>query len=153
MSAVIKESPQFRPLRSEDIDVVMAIESIIYPFPWTAGNFRDSLRAGYSCWAYEFNGHLFGYAILMIGAGEAHLLNISIASEWQRQGWGRKLMQHLIQLAREYAAENIFLEVRSSNVGAQRLYEDIGFTRIALRKNYYPNHSGREDAILMGLRL
>ena len=89
----------------------------------------------------------------MIGAGEAHLLNISIASEWQRQGWGRKLMQHLIQAAREYAAENIFLEVRSSNVGAQRLYEDIGFTRIALRKNYYPNHSGREDAILMGLRL
>ena len=59
MSAVIKENPQFRPLCAQDIDAVMAIESVIYPFPWTVGNFRDSLRAGYSCWVYEFNGHLF----------------------------------------------------------------------------------------------
>ena len=153
MSAVPSPVFSFRPMSKEDVDAVMALENTLYAFPWTPGNFRDSLNAGYSCWVYEFGSHLVGYAVMMLGAGEAHVLNIAIGVEWQRQGLGRRLMQYLIQVAREYRAEMMFLEVRPSNLAAQRLYEDIGFNEIATRKHYYLSHGGREDAILMGMAL
>ena len=153
MSAVPCQAFSFRPMNKDDVDAVMAIERELYPFPWTPGNFRDSLNARYSCWVYEFGSHLVGYAVLMLAAGEAHVLNIAIGADWQRQGLGRRLMQHLIKVAREYRAEMMFLEVRPSNLAAQRLYDDLGFNEIATRKHYYPAHDGREDAILMGLAL
>ena len=101
----------------------------------------------------EFGSIFVGYAVLMLGAGEAHVLNIAIAQDWQRQGLGRRLLQHLIKVAREYRAEMMFLEVRPSNTNALRLYENIGFNEIATRRGYYPAHDGHEDAILMGLAL
>lgn len=153
MSAVLKDTPSFRPMCLEDLDKVMASELKIYSHPWTLGNFRDSLNAGYSCWVYEYGESLIGYGLVMLAAGEAHLLNVGVAKEWQRQGMGRKLMQHLIKVAREYQAEFMFLEVRPSNIPAIRLYEDIGFNEMAIRKNYYPAHNGREDAVLMGMTL
>ena len=153
MSAVLKIGPSLRPMSPDDLDAVMQAEVQIYPFPWTIGNFRDSLSAGYSCWVYEMDGMMIGYAVMMLAAGEAHLLNLGIAKEWQRQGRGRKLLQHLIKVAREYHAEAMFLEVRPSNIVALRLYEDVGFNEMAVRKNYYPGHNGREDAILMGISL
>ena len=153
MSAVPSQAFTFRPMHADDVDTVMAIEHVLYDFPWTPGNFSDSLNAGYSCWVYEFGSHLVGYAVLMLAVDEAHVLNIAIGAEWQRQGLGRRFMQHLIKVAREYRAEMMFLEVRPSNRAAQRLYEDIGFNEIATRKNYYPSHGGRENAILMGMAL
>lgn len=153
MSAVLKDTPSFRPMCLDDLDKVMASELKIYSHPWTLGNFRDSLNAGYSCWIYEYGESLIGYGLVMLAAGEAHLLNVGVAKEWQRQGMGRKLMQHLIKVAREYQAEFMFLEVRPSNIPAIRLYEDIGFNEMAIRKNYYPAHNGREDAVLMGMTL
>ncbi|TCV90330.1 ribosomal protein S18-alanine N-acetyltransferase [Sulfurirhabdus autotrophica] len=153
MSAVLNNAPSFRPMCLDDLDKVMASELKIYSHPWTFGNFRDSLNAGYSCWIYEYGESLIGYGLVMLAAGEAHLLNVGIAKEWQRQGMGRKLMQHLIKVSREYQAEFMFLEVRPSNIPAIRLYEDIGFNEMAIRKNYYPAHGGREDAVLMGMTL
>ena len=153
MSALPDQAFTFRPMKQNDVDAVMLLELALYPFPWTPGNFRDSLNAGYSCWVFEFGSHLVGYAVLMLAVGEAHVLNVAIGGEWQRQGLGRRLMQHLIKVAREYRAEMMFLEVRPSNHAALRLYEEIGFNEIATRKHYYPAHDGREDAILMGLSL
>jgi ribosomal-protein-alanine N-acetyltransferase len=153
MSAVLEEAPRFRPMCSSDVASVMQIERGLYPFPWTEGNFRDSLNAGYSCWVCAFGPHVLGYAVMMLGAGEAHVLNIAIARDWQRQGLGRKLMLHLIELARQYRATEIFLEVRPSNAAARRLYHAMGFNEIAARRNYYPAHGGREDAILMAMTL
>jgi ribosomal-protein-alanine N-acetyltransferase len=153
MSAVLQTEPNFRPMQKEDLDAVMAIESQIYPFPWSQGNFSDSLDAGYSCWVYDFCGYVVGYAVMMLAAGEAHLLNVGIGREWQRQGMGRRVVQHMIAVAREYRADIMFLEVRPSNIPARRLYEDIGFNEMGLRKKYYPAENGREDAILMGLQL
>lgn len=153
MSAVLDTAFSFRPMRPEDVDAIMALERALYPFPWTPGNFRDSLKAGYSCWVVEFGSHLVGYGVLMLAAGEAHVLNVAIGADWQRQGLGRRLMQYLIKVAREYAAEMMFLEVRPSNRAARALYEDIGFAEIATRRHYYPAHDGREDALLMGLAL
>lgn len=153
MSAVLNNAPSFRPMCLDDLEKVMASELKIYSHPWTFGNFRDSLNAGYSCWIYEYGESLIGYGLVMLAAGEAHLLNVGISKEWQRQGMGRKLMQHLIKVSREYQAEFMFLEVRPSNIPAIRLYEDIGFNEMAIRKNYYPAHGGREDAVLMGMTL
>ena len=153
MSAVPQQIFTYRPMNKADVAAIMPLEHALYPFPWTPGNFTDSLHAGYSCWVCEFGSILAGYAILMLGAGEAHVLNIAIGQDWQRQGLGRRFMQHLIKVAREYRAEMMFLEVRPSNASARHLYEDIGFNEMATRRGYYPSHKGREDAILMGLVL
>ena len=153
MSAVPEQIFSFRPMNKSDVAAIMPLERALYIFPWTPGNFTDSMNAGYSCWVYEFGSIMVGYAVLMLGAGEAHVLNIAIAKDWQRQGLGRRLLQYLIKVAREYRAEMMFLEVRPSNIGALRLYEDVGFNEMATRRGYYPAHDGREDAILMGLSL
>lgn len=153
MNAVLKPEMRFRPLQMADLDQVMEIESEIYPFPWSRGNFSDSLKAGYSCWACEIDRQLMGYAVLMMVLDEAHLLNISIAREFQSRGLGRKLLEHIIAKARQHGGQMMFLEVRPSNKAALRLYEDMGFNEFSVRKGYYPATNGREDAILMGLTL
>jgi [ribosomal protein S18]-alanine N-acetyltransferase len=153
MNAVLKPAISYRPLRKGDLDAVMAIEPEIYPHPWTRGNFSDSLRAGYSCWACEQDGELIGYAVMMLVLDEAHLLNVSIAKGFQGRGLGLRLLEHLIAVARRHGAQMMFLEVRPSNKSALALYEKIGFNEFSVRKGYYPAANGREDAILMGLAL
>jgi [ribosomal protein S18]-alanine N-acetyltransferase len=153
MSALLSPAPVFRPMRAADLDEVLAIEQGIYSHPWTMGHFRDSLHAGYSCWVMECGGQLAGYGVLMIGVGEAHLLNLSVAADWQGQGLGRSLLHHFIAIARGSEARRIFLEVRPSNEAARWLYADIGFRELYVRRGYYPAEAGREDAILMGLDL
>jgi [ribosomal protein S18]-alanine N-acetyltransferase len=148
-----KSQLHLRPMQMADLDAISEIEPQVYSHPWSRGNFSDSLNAGYSCWAYEDNGILFGYAVLMTVLDEAHLLNISIAKSHQGQSLGRNLLEHMMQIARKHGAQNIFLEVRPSNTAAVRLYESIGFNEMAIRRNYYPAIAGREDAILMGMAL
>jgi len=144
---------KFRPMKMADLDAVMAIEPTIYPYPWTRGNFSDSLNAGYSCWIYEEGRTMIGYAVMMLVLDEAHLLNLSIAAPYQGRGLGRELLIHLMYMARDHGALNIFLEVRPSNTAAVRLYENVGFNEMAVRRGYYPAKDGREDAILMGMAL
>ncbi len=153
MSAQLEHAPLLRPMQTADLDAVMRIERKIYLHPWTRGNFRDSLNAGYSCWIYQFAQSIVGYAVMMVAADEAHVLNLSIAAKWQRQGWGKKLLQQVLDLARQHRARIMLLEVRPSNVAALGLYEGFGFKRIALRRGYYPAGPDREDAILLELRL
>jgi|SRR5262252_3417539 ribosomal-protein-alanine N-acetyltransferase len=153
MSAVLQPDPWIQPLKERDIETVAAIEREIYEFPWTLGNFRDSLAAGYSCWALDSPEGLIGYAVMMLGASEAHLLNLSIAPSYQRRGLGAGLLEHLIRIARAYGAHVIFLEVRRSNTAGQRLYARYGFAESGLRKDYYPAARGREDALIFSLAL
>jgi ribosomal-protein-alanine N-acetyltransferase len=94
-----------------------------------------------------------GYFILMAAAGEAHLLNLSIAARHQRSGHGRALLREAAELARRRGAASLFLEVRPSNLAAQALYTRFGFRRVSVRKAYYPSHSGREDALVFALTL
>lgn len=136
-----------------DLDAVMEIESRAYDFPWTEGIFRDCLRVGYCCWCYEIDGLIQGYGVMSVAAGESHILNISVRPESQRQGIGSKLMKHFLQLARRHDADTVMLEVRPSNRLAIKLYEKLGFNEIGVRRNYYPAHQGREDALLLALSL
>jgi ribosomal-protein-alanine N-acetyltransferase len=153
MSAVLKEPPRLGAMREQDLDEVMAIERAIYSHPWTRGNFSDSLRAAYECRTWRLEGELIGYFILLVAAGEAHLLNLSIAARHQRSGHGRALLREAAALARRGGARNVFLEVRPSNLAAQALYTRFGFRRIGVRRGYYPAHSGREDALVLTLAL
>jgi ribosomal-protein-alanine N-acetyltransferase len=153
MSAVLKPKFELLPMSAADFPAVMAIETRIYAFPWTQGNFRDSLAAGYNCWVYLRDGELIGYAVLMHASDQAHLLNLSIAANCQRQGCGGLLLQGVCALARGNGARLLFLEVRPSNVAALRLYERHGFQRIGLRRDYYPAPAGREDALIFSLPL
>lgn len=153
MSARLDIAPGYRRMTTLDFDAVMAIEQAIYPHPWTRGNFSDSLAAGYHCWVVECGGMMTGYSVVMIAAGEAHLLNLSIAAQWQRRGLGSELLRFIVGHARDCAVARIFLEVRSSNVAALALYVRAGFARIGMRRGYYPVRGGNEDAIVMELVL
>ena len=153
MSAVLKDVPELERMREEDLPEVMAIEQAIYTHPWTHANFADSLRAGYECRTWRVNGELVGYFFLMAAAGEAHLLNLSIAEPHQRRGHGAALLAEAAGLARRLGAKNVFLEVRPSNRAAQKLYTRAGFRRVAVRRGYYPAHTGREDALVLTLVL
>ena len=153
MSAVLKDVPELHSMREADLAEVLAIENAIYTHPWTMGNFADSLRAGYDCFTWRVGGELVGYFILMAAAGEAHLLNLSIAERHQRRGHGTALLREVAALARRRGAGNMFLEVRPSNQAAQNLYTRFGFRKIAVRRDYYPAHFGREDALVFSLTL
>lgn len=140
-------------MAAADLDAVVAIEETIYPHPWTRGNFSDSLAADYHCWIVECGGEIAGYSVVMVGAGEAHLLNLSVAARWQRRGLGREVLGFVLRLARESGARRILLEVRPSNEAARALYAAAGFAEIATRRGYYPAGGGREDAIVLQLEL
>ena len=153
MSAVPKPALELRRMTEADLPGVMAIETEIYAFPWTPGNFRDSIAAEYGCWAYVMDGGMIGYAVMMLAADEAHLLNLSVAAGCQNQGHGSLLLRRLFDLARGGGARVMVLEVRPSNTAGQRLYQRHGFQRLGLRRDYYPAPDGREDALIFSLPL
>ena len=153
MSALLQKLPKLRPMYAGDIDTIMRIEKSIYPYPWTRGNFTDSISAGYSCWVTECGGEIAAYGVLMLGAKEAHILNLSVAVSWQRNGLGSNLLWQFIETAKDKKTNTMFLEVRRSNVVAQALYKNAGFTELTVRRNYYPASDGKEDAIIMSLPL
>lgn len=153
LSTDLSEAPEWKPLCEADLARVAAIEADVYVFPWSVGNFRDSLFAGYECTGCWVQGELVGYAIVMSALDEAHLLNIAVASEWQRRGIGALFLRWLIEAARKRALEMMYLEVRPSNSVGRHLYQRFGFRQLGLRRDYYPAVTGREDALFLGLNL
>jgi ribosomal-protein-alanine N-acetyltransferase len=153
VSAVPIPQLQYRRMRAADLAEVARLEKSLYEFPWSLGNFRDSVNAGYDCWTVTHGETVIGYAILMVALDEAHLLNFAVSSEWQNQGIGRAFLAHIVQVAREAGAQIVYLEVRPSNVAARHLYRKMGFQQIAIRPEYYPATAGREDALFLGLTL
>jgi [ribosomal protein S18]-alanine N-acetyltransferase len=144
--------PQWRPLRLADLAYVAALEAQIHAAPWTMGNFRDALAAGYSARVGERDFRIVAYGVLMLAPGEAQILNLSVVPDARREGLGRTLLRLFVEDARNLHVEQLFLEVRTSNVPAIRLYESEGFAPVARRVDYYPGASPdapREDAIVM----
>jgi len=136
-----------------DIAEIAAIERSAYTHPWTANLFVDCLRAGYSCWVLKLHGAIIAYGIIAVGAGECHILNLCVKPEMQNNGYGRAMLEHLLELARGHHVDTAFLEVRPSNHAAIRLYEKAGFNEVGMRSNYYPAFVGREDAIILARSL
>ena len=140
-------------MRFSDVEAVVRIERTAYAFPWTSGMFADCIGSGHECWVAREEGTILGYAILAAGAGEAHLLNVCVRPTRRRCGHGTALVRHMIDRAAGCGARTLFLEVRPSNTGARRMYEDLGFREVGRRRNYYPAGEGREDAEILALSL
>lgn len=146
-------APTYAPMEEDNLPQVMRNERRSYSHPWTEGIFKDCIRSGYECWLIFLSDTPIGHCVLSMGAGESHLLNICINPEFQGQGYGAELLAHIIGRARANACACIFLEVRSSNLTAYKLYEKSGFTEIGVRKNYYHAHAGFEDALVLTKQL
>ena len=140
-------------MTAADLDAVAAAEARIYAFPWSRGNFADSLAAGHGAWLAREGGCMTGYAVMMQALDEVHLLNISVLPELQRGGRGSALLDHLVAWARTHGAMRMLLEVRPGNLAGQGFYRRHGFGEIGRRRDYYPAHEGREDAIVMAREL
>lgn len=133
---------------------VRDIEITGYPYPWSEGIFKDCIEGGYLCKVIEnADSQVVAYAIVSVAAGECHLLNICIAPTEKGKGMARWLLRYILDSAVTFEAKECFLEVRPSNVPAIRLYETYGFAEVGRRKNYYPGEDGREDALVMALKL
>lgn len=149
MVAVLEPEYAIRPMRRGDADAVFEIEQASYPYPWSKGIFFDCLRIGYCCRVAEFDGGIAGYAILSAAVGEAHLLNLCVASDHRRNGLGQLLLDGVLVDASRLQAGRVFLEVRPSNKPAIKLYRQNDFRVIGRRPDYYPGRGGREDALVM----
>jgi ribosomal-protein-alanine N-acetyltransferase len=159
MSALLEpQEAQFEPMTESWFEAVLRVEQSAYPHPWTQGNFSDSLRAGYQALVLTggsgSNAALLGYFVAMKGVDEVHLLNITVAPAYQRQGWARVMLDALALWSRGQGAQWLWLEVRLSNTRARTVYERYGFRHVGSRRQYYPAANGaREDAVVMSLAL
>ena len=154
LESVDSELEYLRPMKVTDLPELMVGEIAAYSFPWTNKNFEDCLsNKAYSCFVFEKNGVLCGHVVISIVLKEAHLLNICLYPEYQNQGWGRKLLFEVETIAKHLGAETCFLEVRPSNKSGLHLYQSESYNEIGVRKKYYPDNNGREDAIVMAKTL
>jgi ribosomal-protein-alanine N-acetyltransferase len=147
----LREVPEvvIRPMMELDLPEVAGIEQASYTFPWSENIFRDCLRVGYTCRALDLAGRIIGYAVMSLGAGEAHILNVCVRDEFRSVGFGRRLLENLLERAAAAGVSEAFLEVRPSNLAAIRLYQHLGFEQIGIRRGYYQAPDGREDAIVL----
>ena len=136
-----------------DLPDVLRNERRGYTHPWSEGIFKDCLRNGQECWLLMCGDQNVGHGILSVAAGESHLLNVCVHPDFQGHGFGRILVEHLLERARTGEASTIFLEVRPSNVAACELYDKLGFNEVGIRENYYPSNVGREDALVLAKEL
>ena len=146
-------SSEVRRMQLADLPDVLRNERLGYTHPWTEGIFRDCLRNGQECWLLMSSNLNVGHGILSIAAGESHLLNVCVHPDFQGHGFGRILVEHILERARSGKASTIFLEVRPSNVAACELYDKLGFNEVGIRENYYPSKVGREDALVLAKEL
>ena len=152
MSAILKQpGRRFRPMKEVDLREVMGIEQRAYRYPWTDGIMRDCLRVGYCCWIFERDSMIEAYGVMSVAAGEAHILNLCVRPESQRQGLGTRMLNQLIEVARRHGADTLLLEVRPSNESACRFYLNAGFVELYRRPGYYRNPV--EEAVVMCLQL
>lgn len=149
MNALLQAGPVRRAMELLDLAEVTEIEARAYPFPWTRGNFIDSIAAGYIAEVLVEGPALLGYFVAMHAVDDLHLLNVTVAPDHQGRGHGQGLLHAVLAHAERLALPRVLLEVRRSNTRAQALYARLGFAEIGQRKSYYPAAQGREDAVVM----
>jgi ribosomal-protein-alanine N-acetyltransferase len=134
-----------------DVRSIIDIERSAYPFPWSEGIFRDCIRVGYTCRVLDLDGQVIGYGVMSVGAGEAHILNLCVREEFRSVGFGRRLLDYMLDRGAAAGMTEAFLEVRPSNLSAIRLYTSMGFEQVGVRRGYYQAAAGREDAAVLRL--
>jgi len=143
---------ELREMCVADLENILFIEQEVQAHPWTRSHFESSIASSHQCWVLQKDNDVIAYAVTSTAADEAELLNITVASGFQRQGFGKRLLEYLSQSFSQ-SIHTFFLEVRASNVAAIALYDSMNFNELGIRPNYYPAKQGREDAIIMGQSL
>jgi ribosomal-protein-alanine N-acetyltransferase len=133
-----------------DLPGILEVERACFPSPWTDAMFAEELKNDWSnVWVVEAGPErkLVAFTVFWIAYDEVHVLNIAVATAWRRRGLARKLLTGIVAFAESRNSSHIVLEVRPSNTGAQRLYQEFNFRPVGLRPNYYADNG--EDAVLM----
>ena len=135
-----------------DLDEVMVIERTSFRHPWSSRFFLEEMQVACARSVLaEINGKIVGYVLFWLLPEEVDIHNIAVHTEFRRQGIGHILLQQVVEQARNRNSSRITLEVRVSNLPAQKLYESLGFSSKGLRKGYYSDDG--EDALMMALEL
>jgi [ribosomal protein S18]-alanine N-acetyltransferase len=142
-----------RPMQQEDIDRVYAIELSSHRAPWSREILSDCVLVGYDCRVLELitDGirQVVGYVICRHTADIYHILNLCVDHSQQKQGYGGMLLQAILNTLNKPRINTVILEVRPSNVAALALYKKFGFLQESIKKGYYKDNMGEEDAILL----
>ncbi|KGQ70745.1 ribosomal-protein-alanine N-acetyltransferase [Chelonobacter oris] len=142
------------PLQTDDFARLYQIEQQAHITPWSKGTLLNNQGERYLNLKLLKNNNIVGFAICQTVLDEATLFNIAIDPAYQKQGLGEQLLLRLIADLRQSAVLTLWLEVRRSNLAAQKLYDRLGFNLVTTRPNYYPtNDNRREDALVMALYL
>ena len=142
-----------REMQEADIHAILGIECRSFPTPWTEWMFESHLKfTGVSVnLVLETGSGIKGYAIAWVAQDEIHLLSIAVGPEHRRLGYGRVLLEEVIQRGRASGGSLIILEVREGNEPARNFYANMGFHVIGKRRKYYIDTG--EDAFVMALVL
>lgn len=142
-----------RSMLISDIPSVHVIEKAAQVVAWSEKAFRDCLAVGYDAWVLEVGGVITAFALSYTKVRECHILNLAVAPQSQHQGYGKKILAHVLEHAKQLNADMVFLEVRVSNQAAINLYRQFNFNEIGTRKDYYPApNGGHEDALILALQ-
>lgn len=141
-------SLRLEPLALHHVPQLLAIEQEAYPDPWTQGMFQQEItnRISHFFVAY-IHESLAAYAGFWLVADEIHITKFTVAEPFRGRGYGRLLMEHLIEMGLQLGGTTVRLEVRESNTPARSLYENMGFQVTGIRKDYYSR--SREAAVVM----
>lgn len=142
---------RLRLMSLDDLDAVLAIEITAFPTPWSKSAFLSHLD--HPEFAYYvvalMDEVVVGYSGLFFGGGYGQITNVAVHADYRRQGVASRLLLQMLSHAVDIGLTALSLEVRVSNVSAQRLYERFGFRSVGVRKNYYVEIG--EDAYVMCL--
>lgn len=142
-----------RAMADNDVERVAKLDTLIAASFWTPGMFQEEINLGSYCQILEKkSGSLVGYLAARLQLDEWHLLTLGVEPMFRRQGWARQLIQGLIHKAQTEKSRSVMLEVRPSNTAAVKLYQDIGFNFLYIRRGYYKRNAKAGDAIVMDYR-
>ncbi|KAE9538298.1 ribosomal protein S18-alanine N-acetyltransferase [Ursidibacter maritimus] len=142
------------PISDSDFNRLFEIEQQAHLVPWSKGTLLNNQGERYLNLKLSVENQIVAFAICQKVLDEATLFNIAVAPEFQGKGYGKKLLESLIQQLQQQNVLTLWLEVRESNQTARQLYDKLGFNEVTLRKNYYPTPTGeRENAVVMALYL
>lgn len=144
---------QIRPMMKSDLDQVYAIEIATHVEPWSRGIIHDCIDVGYTCLVMELRGDICAYIITRITVDDAHILNICVKRDKQKQGLAKRLINKIVEIAKSRLVDKVVLEVRETNKPAIKLYEKMGFECVGRRKNYYKTADGHEDSVDYSLKI
>ena len=142
-----------RLLTRTDLNAILEIERLVHIVPWTEETFEQCFDTGYVGWAVELEKKMIGFIIVALRPNECHVLNLCVRREYQRNGYGRQLLEYALTKAKDAGAGIAYLEVRRSNIPAISLYRKTAFHLVGERKHYYPSAEGTEDALVFAKSL